>query len=43
MKEKLKNKIDCCGNKLNLLNIDETIFISKVDEIYNERKNVNLA
>jgi hypothetical protein len=22
MKEKLRNKIDCCGNKLNLVNIN---------------------
>uniref|UniRef100_A0A6C0EE58 DUF3627 domain-containing protein n=1 Tax=viral metagenome TaxID=1070528 RepID=A0A6C0EE58_9ZZZZ len=42
MKEKIKNKIDCCGNKLNLININESEFLSKVNEIYNNRKEVNL-
>ena len=42
MKEKFKNKIDCCGNKLNLIDIDQNDFLLKVDEIYNERKNVTL-
>ena len=41
MKEQLKNNIDFCGNKLNLLsNLNEERFLSKVDEIYNSRKNI---
>ena len=42
MKERMKNYIDCCGNKLNLIDINETEFLSRVDEIYNKRKNVIL-
>jgi hypothetical protein len=42
MKERMKNYIDCCGNKLNLIDIDETDFLLRVDEIYNKRKNVIL-
>ena len=41
MKEQLKNNIDFCGNKLNLINnLTEKNFILKVDEIYNFRKNI---
>ena len=40
--EELKNNIDFCGNKLNLINLNQDIFLVKVDEIYNKRKNVNL-
>ena len=40
MKEKLRNNIDFCGNKLNLINIDESQFKIKINEIYNKRKNV---
>jgi len=42
MKEKLINKIDCCGNKLNLIDIEESEFLLKVNEIYNYRKEINL-
>ena len=42
MKEKIKNKIDFCGNKLNLINIEENEFLTRVDEIYNIRKEVKL-
>jgi hypothetical protein len=43
MKEQLKNNIDFCGNKLNLINdFDEDNFILNVDEIYNSRKNIIL-
>jgi len=42
MKENLRDCIDCCGNKLNLINIEETLFLLKIDEIYNKRKNVIL-
>lgn len=42
MKQELKDKIDFCGNKLNLLEINESDFLVKVDEIYNKRKNVIL-
>ena len=40
MKEKLKDNIDFCGNKLNLLNLNEIEFLTKVDNIYNKRKDV---
>ena len=40
MKEKMKNKIDYCGNKLNLKNITEEYFLNNITEIYNKRKNV---
>ena len=42
MKEIFKNKIDCCGNKLNLIDMEESTFLLKVNEIYNNRKEVNL-
>jgi len=42
LKEELKDNIDFCGNKLNLLDMNQDIFLLKVDEIYNKRKNVNL-
>ena len=40
MKQELKNNIDFYGNKLNLINLEQTDFLLKVDEIYNKRKNV---
>ena len=40
MKPELKNNIDFYGNKLNLINLEQTDFLLKVDEIYNKRKNV---
>ena len=40
MKEQLKNFIDFCGNRLNLINLDESEFITKVDNIYNSRKDI---
>ena len=40
MKPELKNNIDFYGNKLNLINLEQTDFLMKVDEIYNKRKNV---
>jgi len=42
IKEKLKNKLDWCGNKLNLIDIEESYFLLKIDKIYNNRKEVNL-
>jgi hypothetical protein len=39
MKEQLKNNIDFCGNRLNLINdLDEDNFILNVNEIYNSKK-----
>jgi hypothetical protein len=38
--EELKDNIDTCGNKLNLINIDESQFKIKINEIYNKRKNI---
>ena len=40
MKEQLKNFIDFCGNRLNLINLDESEFIIRVDTIYNSRKDI---
>ena len=40
MKERLKENIDFCGNKLNLIDLTETEFLIKVDNIYNKRKDV---
>jgi len=42
IKEQLKNSIDYCGNKLNLININESEFIEKIEIIYDLRKEVNL-
>jgi predicted RNase H-like nuclease (RuvC/YqgF family) len=41
VKEKLKGN-DFLGNKLNLKNINEIKFLELVNNIYNERKNVNI-
>ena len=40
IKEELRNNIDTCGNKINLINMDESQFKIKINEIYNKRKNV---
>ena len=40
IKEELKNDIDYCGSRLNLKNIDESQFKTKINEIYNKRKTV---
>jgi len=42
LKEKLKDKLDYMGNKINLLNITENEFLKNVDDIYNERKNIKI-
>ena len=42
IKEKLKNKIEYCGNEMNLKNIDECVYIDIIKEIYNDRKNISL-
>ena len=42
IKERLRNKIICCGNKLNLNNITENDFLNEIDLIYLERKEVTL-
>ena len=42
IKEQLKNSIDYCGNKLNLININESEFIEKIEIIYDLRKEINL-
>ena len=38
IKEELKDNIDTCGNRLNLINMNETQFNIKINEIYNKRK-----
>ena len=40
IKEELKDNIDTCGNRLNLINMNETQFNIKINEIYNKRKTV---
>jgi len=40
IKEELKDNIDTCGNRLNLINMNEAQFILKINEIYNKRKTV---
>ena len=41
MKEKLRNNIDFCGNKVNLKNdFTENDLLSKINEIYDSRKNI---
>jgi len=42
LKEKLKDKLDYMGNKINLLDITENDFLKNIDDIYNERKNVKV-
>ena len=42
IKERLKNKIICCGNRLNLNNINENEFLNDIDSIYLERKEIIL-
>ena len=42
IKERLKNKIICCGNRLNLNNINENEFLNDIESIYLERKEVIL-
>jgi hypothetical protein len=39
MKEKLRNKIDFCGNKLNILDdFNENYLLHNIDDIYDLRK-----
>jgi hypothetical protein len=40
VKEELTDNIDYCGNKLNLIDINQNDFLQKLDDIYNKRKNV---
>ena len=42
IKERLKNKIICCGNRLNLNNINENEFLNNINLIYLERKEITL-
>ena len=42
IKEKFKDNLDCCGNKLNLVDINQNDFLLKVDELYNQRKDISL-
>ena len=42
IKERLKNKIICCGNRLNLNNINEDEFLNNINSIYLERKEIIL-
>ena len=40
VKEELKNEIDYCGSQFNFININDAQFKTKINEIYNKRKNV---
>jgi hypothetical protein len=43
IKQELKNKVEYCGNKLNLITINEDKLLKNIDEIYNKRKNVTVT
>jgi len=42
MKQELVNKVEYCGNKLNLITIFEDKFLEQIDDIYNKRKSIIL-
>jgi excinuclease UvrABC ATPase subunit len=42
LKESLENKIEYENNKLNLLNITENEFITVVNKVYEERKDISI-
>lgn len=42
MKQELKNKIESCGNKINLVDITEDYFVNSITNIYNKRKLVDV-
>jgi hypothetical protein len=40
LKENLVDKVEYCGNKLNLISINESEFIDMLKEVYDKRKDV---
>ena len=38
----MKNNIYCKNNRLNLININEDDFLEKIDNIYDERKIIEI-
>jgi phage anti-repressor protein len=42
MKEQLKCHVDYCNNRMNLIDINEKIFLKRIDEIYNQKNNVSV-
>jgi hypothetical protein len=43
LKENLENKVEYCGNKLNLISISESTFIDMLKEVYDKRKEVGIT
>jgi len=42
IKEKYENNLEFDGNKFNIINIDEILFINNIKTSYNNRKNIDL-
>ena len=42
IKQIMKNNIRCKNNRLNLININEDDFLEKIDNIYDERKIIEI-
>ena len=42
LKEKLINNLDCSGNRLNIIGINEDAFLENIDIVYNSRKIVEI-
>ena len=42
LKEKLINNLDCSGNRLNIIDINEDTFLENIDIVYNTRKIVEI-
>ena len=40
IKEQMKDKLDICGNKLNITSISHENFIDKIDQIYSQKNHV---
>ena len=40
IKEQMKDKLDICNNKLNIINIDNNSFVEKIDQIYQQKNHV---
>jgi hypothetical protein len=43
LKENLENKVEYCGNKLNLISISESTFIDMLKEVYDKRKEIGIT
>ena len=40
IKEQMKDKLDICNNKLNIISIDHNGFVDKIDQIYQQKNHV---